>query len=66
MPVNIIDVHNGVGNRILCTGIVDRNEFIQKLGTHLSQDEDKFKQIYFNEDAEHSPLHINPMVVGRR
>ena len=48
MPIDIIDVDQGLGNIILLSGVITESEFAEKMQTHLSQDQEKFRQYRYS------------------
>jgi len=48
MPIDIIDIHNGLGNFIIAYGILTEKEYLDPLKAHLTQDEDNLKRYRFS------------------
>ena len=48
MPIEIIDLDDGIGNIILGSGILTVNEYIDALKKHLTQDREKFKRYKYS------------------
>ena len=48
MPVKVINLSGGIGNRIVCTDFLEGEEFIAALDAHLAQDELTFKKYRYS------------------
>ena len=48
MPLEIIDLDNGLGNLITARGVLSENEFLETLIKHLTQDKDKLKKYRYS------------------
>ena len=48
MPVKVINLSGGIGNRIVCTGYLEGEEFITALNAHLTQDEADFQKYRYS------------------
>ena len=48
MPIEITDCDGGLGNLIVCTGIITDEECIETYHKHLTQEKDKFKKYKYS------------------
>ena len=48
MPVEVKDVDGGLGNIIIYSGVITKEEFVTTLKQHLMQDKDKFKNYRYS------------------
>ncbi len=48
MPIEITDLHDGLGNIIIGRGVITEEEYVATLKEHLTQDENKFKKYRFS------------------
>ena len=48
MPIEITDLHDGIGNIIIGQGVITEKEYVDTLKEHLTQDENKFKKYRFS------------------
>ncbi len=48
MPVEVKDVDGGLGNIIVYRGVVTKEEYLDALIKHLTQDKEKFKQYRYS------------------